>query len=151
MRPKPVVLLILDGFGLREAADDNAIYHANTPTFDRLSQTVPHATLETSGEAVGLPKGQMGNSEVGHLNLGSGRIVYQDFTRINQAIADGSFARCEALVAACAAARDGGGTLHLLGLLSDGGVHSHQEHLYALLRLARQQGVKRVMMHPFLD
>ena len=121
MRPKTVVLLILDGFGLREAADDNAIYHANTPTFDRLTQTVPHAQLETSGEAVGLPIGQMGNSEVGHMNLGTGRVIYQDFTRINKAIDEGRFDTNEVLVSACRQARDQGGTLHVLGLLSPGG------------------------------
>ena len=122
MRPKPVVLLILDGFGLRDGADDNAIHHANTPTFDRLAKSGPSAQLETSGEAVGLPKGQMGNSEVGHMNLGTGRIVYQDFTRISKAIDEGDFETNEVLVSACRQAKAQGGTLHILGLLSPGGV-----------------------------
>jgi len=151
MRPKPVVLLILDGFGLREAADDNAIYHANTPTFDRLSQTVPHATLETSGEAVGLPKGQMGNSEVGHMNLGTGRIVYQDFTRISKAIDEGDFETNEVLVSACRQAKAQGGTLHVLGLLSPGGVHSHEDHIEAMIGLADSLGVPMTRLHAFLD
>ncbi|HSH69058.1 MAG TPA: 2,3-bisphosphoglycerate-independent phosphoglycerate mutase [Deferrisomatales bacterium] len=151
MAPRRAALIILDGWGQREALAHNAVRQAHTPHLTALRASCPATTLGASGMAVGLPEGQMGNSEVGHLNLGSGRIVYQDFTRINQAIADGSFARCEALLAACAAARDGGGALHLLGLLSDGGVHSHQEHLYALLRLAREQGVARVFVHPFLD
>ena len=132
MRPKPVVLLILDGFGLREAADDNAIHHANTPTFDRLAKSGPSAQLETSGEAVGLPKGQMGNSEVGHMNLGTGRIVYQDFTRISKAIDEGDFETNEVLVSACRQAKAQGGTLHILGLLSPGGVHSHEDHIEAI-------------------
>ena len=105
MRPKPAVLLILDGFGLREAADDNAIHHAHTPIFDRLAKSAPGARLETSGEAVGLPIGQMGNSEVGHMNLGTGRIVYQDFTRITKAIDEGDFETNEVLVSACRQAK----------------------------------------------
>jgi 2,3-bisphosphoglycerate-independent phosphoglycerate mutase len=151
MAPRRCALIILDGWGQREERDHNAVLQARTPCLGSLRARCPSTTLGASGLAVGLPEGQMGNSEVGHLNLGAGRIVYQDFTRINQAIADGSFARCEALLAACTAARDGGGALHLLGLLSDGGVHSHQEHLYALLRLARGQGMERVFVHPFLD
>ena len=151
MRPKPVVLLILDGFGLRDAADDNAIYHAHTPTFDRLSQTLPHATLETSGEAVGLPKGQMGNSEVGHMNLGTGRIVYQDFTRITKAIDEGDFETNEVLVSACRQAKAQGGTLHVLGLLSPGGVHSHEDHIEAMIGLADSLGVPMTRLHAFLD
>jgi len=144
-------LLILDGWGHREDRDHNAVEQAHTPHLTRLFAAYPHTTLSASGLDVGLPAGQMGNSEVGHLNLGAGRVVYQDFTRIQKASAEGGFARCEALVAACAAARDGGGALHLLGLLSDGGVHSHQEHVYALLQLAREQGVERVFVHAFLD
>ena len=151
MRPKPVVLLILDGFGLREAADDNAIFHAKTPTFDRLSESVPYAQLETSGEAVGLPKGQMGNSEVGHMNLGTGRIVYQDFTRISKAIDEGDFETNEVLVSACRQAKSQGGTLHILGLLSPGGVHSHEDHIEAMIGLADSLGVPMTRLHAFLD
>ena len=151
MRPKPVVLLILDGFGLREAADDNAVHHANTPTFDRLTQTVPHAQLETSGEAVGLPTGQMGNSEVGHMSLGTGRIIYQDFTRISKAIDEGSFDTNEVIVSACRQAKDQGGTLHVLGLLSPGGVHSHEDHIEAMIGLADKLNVPMTRLHAFLD
>jgi 2,3-bisphosphoglycerate-independent phosphoglycerate mutase len=151
MRPKPVVLLILDGFGLRDAADDNAIYHAKTPTFDRLTQTVPNATLDTSGEAVGLPKGQMGNSEVGHMNLGMGRVVYQDFTRISKAIDEGDFETNEVLVSACRQAKAQDGTLHILGLLSPGGVHSHEDHIEAMIGLADSLGVPTTRLHAFLD
>ena len=151
MRPKPVVLLILDGFGIREVADDNAIYHANTPTFDRLAENAPSAHLETSGEAVGLPKGQMGNSEVGHMNLGTGRIVYQDFTRISKAIDEGDFETNEVLVSACRQAKAQEGTLHILGLLSPGGVHSHEDHIEAMIGLADSLGVPMTRLHAFLD
>tara|TARA_B100001093_G_scaffold303555_1_gene289483 strand:+ start:2712 stop:4241 length:1530 start_codon:yes stop_codon:yes gene_type:complete len=151
MRPKPIVLLILDGFGLREAADDNAIHHANTPTFDRLTQTAPQAQLETSGEAVGLPEGQMGNSEVGHMSLGTGRVIYQDFTRINKAIDEGNFGTNEVLVSACRQAKNQGGTLHILGLLSPGGVHSHEDHVEAMIGLADTLNVPMTRLHAFLD
>ena len=151
MRPKPVVLLILDGFGIREVADDNAIYHANTPTFDQLAENAPSAHLETSGEAVGLPKGQMGNSEVGHMNLGTGRIVYQDFTRISKAIDEGDFETNEVLVSACRQAKAQEGTLHILGLLSPGGVHSHEDHIEAMIGLADSLGVPMTRLHAFLD
>ena len=151
MRPKPVVLLILDGFGLREAADDNAIHHANTPTFDRLTESMPHAQLETSGEAVGLPIGQMGNSEVGHMNLGTGRVIHQDFTRISRAIDEGSFDTNEVLVSACRQAKDQDGTLHVLGLLSPGGVHSHEDHIEAMIGLADTLNVPMTRLHAFLD
>lgn len=151
MRPKPVVLLILDGFGVREAAEDNAIHHAKTPVFDRIAQTAPSALLETSGEAVGLPAGQMGNSEVGHMNLGTGRIVYQDFTRISKAIDEGDFDTNEVLVTACRQAREQQGTLHILGLLSPGGVHSHEDHIEAMIALADSLGVPMTRLHAFLD
>ncbi|MDP5324588.1 MAG: 2,3-bisphosphoglycerate-independent phosphoglycerate mutase [Litorivicinaceae bacterium] len=151
MTPKPVVLMILDGFGAREAAPDNAISHARTPTFDQLTKRVPHALLATSGEAVGLPKGQMGNSEVGHMNLGTGRVVYQDFTRIAKAIDEGSFETNAVLVDACRRAREQNGTLHLLGLLSPGGVHSHEDHLEAMITMADSLGVAQVRLHAFLD
>jgi 2,3-bisphosphoglycerate-independent phosphoglycerate mutase len=151
MRPKPVVLLILDGFGVREAAEDNAIHHAKTPVFDRIAKTAPSALLETSGEAVGLPAGQMGNSEVGHMNLGTGRIVYQDFTRISKAIDEGDFDTNEVLVTACRQAKEQQGTLHILGLLSPGGVHSHEDHIEAMIALADSLGVPMTRLHAFLD
>ena len=151
MLPKPVVLMILDGFGLREAAEDNAVHHAHTPTFDRLNASVPVSELATSGPAVGLPAGQMGNSEVGHMNLGTGRIVYQDFTRISKAIDEGSFETNEVLVSACRRARDQGGTLHVLGLLSPGGVHSHEDHIEAMIALSDSLGVPMTRLHAFLD
>ena len=150
-RPRPVALLILDGFGHREATDGNAIAAASTPNWDRLKREGRHALIDTSGERVGLPQGQMGNSEVGHLNLGAGRVVYQDFTRISAAIADGSLSDNAVLLDAmdgCAAA---GRTLHFLGLLSPGGVHSHEEHLYALIRMARSRGVQHLAVHAILD
>ena len=151
MQPKPTVLLILDGFGVREAADDNAIHHAITPTFDQLAANSPAATLDSSGEAVGLPDGQMGNSEVGHMNLGTGRIVYQDLTRISQAIDDGTFETNEVLVSTCRQAKEQSGTLHILGLLSPGGVHSHEDHIEAMIGLASSLGVPMIRLHAFLD
>lgn len=151
MRVKPVVLLILDGFGLREPADDNAIYHARTPNLDRIAADMPSAQLETSGEAVGLPAGQMGNSEVGHMNLGTGRIVYQDFTRISKAIDEGTFETNDALVSACRLAKANQSTLHILGLLSPGGVHSHEDHIEAMIALADSLDVPMTRLHAFLD
>ncbi|NDY43250.1 2,3-bisphosphoglycerate-independent phosphoglycerate mutase [Dissulfurirhabdus thermomarina] len=148
---RPVLLVIMDGWGWREEAEGNAIRLAATPNLDRYGRDYPFTLLEASGEAVGLPAGQMGNSEVGHLNLGAGRIVYQELTRIDKAIADGSFFRNEVLLEAVHRAREAGGTLHLLGLVSDGGVHSQMEHLFALLRLARDAGLPRVVVHAFLD
>src|ERR687897_1085820 len=126
---RPVMLVVLDGWGWREDTADNAVRQAKTPTFDRLWTAGPHAFLHTSGRDVGLPPGQMGNSEVGHLNLGAGAVVKQDLARIDDAVADGTFFENEALVAACAAARSSSsGRLHLMGLVSDGGVHSGWEH-----------------------
>lgn len=148
---KPVLLCVLDGWGLREEREGNAILLAGTPNADRFTERYPHAKLFTSGLSVGLPEGQMGNSEVGHTNLGAGRVVYQDLVRINRSIEDGSFYKNPALVEACRKAKEHGGALHLLGLVSDGGVHSQQEHLYALLRLAEREGVGRVYVHCFLD
>lgn len=145
-----VALIVLDGWGLAEPGPGNAVELADTPVFDDLWARYPHATLRTSGRDVGLPDGQMGNSEVGHLNLGAGAIVNQDLTRIDIAIEDGSFAENEALLAACAQARESG-RLHLLGLVSDGGVHSSLDHLEALLGLAEQQGVEDVVVHAFTD
>ena len=150
-RPKPVLLLILDGWGHREDSAHNAIAKANAPNWRHLLATWPHTLVETHGEYVGLPHGQMGNSEVGHMNIGSGRIVYQDLTRIDAAIADGSFFENAALVGACDAAKRSGGTLHLLGLVSPGGVHSHEDHIVAMLDLAARRGVSRIAVHAFLD
>jgi 2,3-bisphosphoglycerate-independent phosphoglycerate mutase len=150
-RPKPVLLLILDGWGEREDPTDNAIAQADLPNWRGLLRDCPHTLVHTEGRHVGLPDGQMGNSEVGHMNIGAGRIVYQDLTRIDAAIEDGSFAHNAELLAACAAARHPGGTLHLMGLLSPGGVHSHENHLLEMIALAGQQGVPRVAVHAFLD
>jgi 2,3-bisphosphoglycerate-independent phosphoglycerate mutase len=150
-RPKPVVLLILDGWGHREDPTDNALAQAELPNWRRLLATAPHTLIHTEGRHVGLPDGQMGNSEVGHMNLGAGRIVYQDLTRIDAAIEDGSFYTNAELIAACAAAKADGKTLHVFGLLSPGGVHSHELHLFAMLELAKRQGVPRVAVHAFLD
>ena len=150
-RPKPVVLLILDGWGHREDPADNALAQAELPHWRKLWAECPHTLVHTEGHHVGLPDGQMGNSEVGHMNLGAGRIVYQDLTRIDAAIEDGSFFANDELRAACAAAREHGRTLHLLGLLSPGGVHSHENHLFAMLELARRELVPQVAVHAFLD
>lgn len=150
-RPKPVVLIILDGFGVAEPGPTNAIHLANTPTFDWLYARFPHTTLKASGEDVGLPDGQMGNSEVGHLNIGAGRIVYQDLTRISKAIKTTDFFSNEVLNQAIDWALANNSWLHLMGLLSDGGVHSHNSHLYALLKLAKERGLNRVVIHSFLD
>ncbi|GAB4247799.1 2,3-bisphosphoglycerate-independent phosphoglycerate mutase [Deferrisoma sp.] len=148
---RPAALIILDGWGYRPDGTHNAVAGARTPNLDRLFATEAWTTLGASGLDVGLPEGQMGNSEVGHLNLGAGRIVYQDYTRINLAIRDGSFFKNPVLADACRAAKEAGGAVHLLGLVSDGGVHSHQEHLYALVELAKRQGLDRVYVHAFLD
>lgn len=148
---KPVFLLILDGWGCRRKAAGNAIRQASTPHLDRLFRDYPCSFLQTSGEAVGLPRGQMGNSEVGHLNIGSGRVVYQELTRISRAIRTGDFYHNPFLAGAVELARDRGGSLHLIGLVSDGGVHSHYDHLLALLELARRAGLRRVFIHAILD
>src|SRR5580698_3806656 len=134
MRPKPIVLTVLDGWGYRAETAGNAIALARKPNYDRLLREFPNTLIQTSGPAVGLPPGQMGNSEVGHLNIGAGRVVHMDTTRIEALIASGEFARQP-----------------LLGLVSDGGVHSHIEHLYALLRMARENKVERVFVHCFMD
>ncbi|MEC1179064.1 2,3-bisphosphoglycerate-independent phosphoglycerate mutase [Metasolibacillus meyeri] len=151
MPKKPVALIILDGFALRDEVKGNAVAQANKPNFDRYWNVYPHTTLTASGEAVGLPDGQMGNSEVGHLNIGAGRVVYQSLTRINKSIREGDFFRNEAFLQAVAHAKKHGSKLHLMGLLSDGGVHSHYEHLFALLKLAKANGVEDVYVHGFLD
>ncbi len=148
---KPIVLTILDGWGYRAETHGNAIAQARKPTYDALMRDYPNTLLRASEHFVGLPDGQMGNSEVGHLNLGAGRIVRMDMTRLDTAIMDGSFFRDSTLLYAMdQASRDGRG-LHLIGLLSDGGVHSHQRHLYELLRMAKQQGLTRVWVHAFFD
>ncbi|NOY61665.1 MAG: 2,3-bisphosphoglycerate-independent phosphoglycerate mutase [Gammaproteobacteria bacterium] len=150
-RRRPTVLVILDGWGYSENPQDNAIYSANTPVWDRLWQDNPHCLIHASGEAVGLPAGQMGNSEVGHLNLGAGRVVYQDLSRIELAIKDRSFYDNPVLTGAVDKAVATGKALHLLGLLSPGGVHSHEKQIEAMVELASQRGVSRLYLHAFLD
>jgi len=150
-RARPVVLLILDGFGSREAAPDNAISNAVMPNWTRLLATSPHTTIDASELHVGLPDGQMGNSEVGHLNIGAGRVIYQDFTRIDHAIATGEFARNPVLHDAVARAVRNNSALHVLGLLSPGGVHSHERQIAALVAMAAAAGVSRILVHAFLD
>jgi 2,3-bisphosphoglycerate-independent phosphoglycerate mutase len=149
--PKPLVLLILDGWGYRAESRANAIALARKPTYDRLLREYPNTLIHTSGPFVGLPEGQMGNSEVGHLNIGAGRIVHMDITRIDLMIHNGEFFSHPVLLAAMKHARVGERKLHLFGLLSDGGVHSQQAHLYALLKMAKQNGVDRVFVHAFMD
>jgi 2,3-bisphosphoglycerate-independent phosphoglycerate mutase len=148
---KRTVLVVLDGFGERAERDGNAIRLAKTPNFDWFYRDWPHTVINTSGLAVGLPEGQMGNSEVGHMNMGSGRIVYQDLTRINKAITDGDFYRTPALLDAIRKVKQSGGKLHLLGLTSPGGVHSSLEHAEAILELCKREGMDRVFWHAFLD
>ena len=151
IRPKPVLLLILDGWGHRVETADNAIALANVPNWRRLLAECPHTLVHTEGRYVGLPDGQMGNSEVGHMNIGAGRIVYQDLTRIDAAIEDGSFFTNTELLAACVAAKQNQSTLHLFGLISPGGVHSHEAHVLAMIELARRESVPRLAVHAFLD
>lgn len=147
----PVLLMILDGYGISHKKEGNAIAKAVTPNLDRLFTRQPNATLKASGEAVGLPKGQMGNSEVGHLNIGAGRIIYQELSRIGKEIEKKSFFENEVLVKAMKKARDNGGAVHIIGLLSDGGVHSHIEHCKALFKMAKSLEVKEAFLHAFLD
>jgi 2,3-bisphosphoglycerate-independent phosphoglycerate mutase len=147
----PVVLLILDGVGCREAAPDNAVTLARKPNWDSLWQAFAHTTIDASQDSVGLPSGQMGNSEVGHLNIGAGRVIYQDFTRIDRAIETGEFAANPVLVEAVATARRNDATLHVLGLLSPGGVHSHERQIAAMVKMAAHGGAPRVRVHAFLD
>ncbi len=148
---RPAMLVIMDGWGWREETEGNAIRLARTPFIDRIQKDYPFTLLKASGESVGLPEGQMGNSEVGHLNLGAGRIVYQELTRIDKAIRDGTFQENSVLRKAMESVLGSGRSLHLLGLVSDGGVHSQLGHLFALLRLARDLGVENVYLHAFLD
>lgn len=153
MSYKPTMLIIMDGWGIGDGRDvtHDAIAMAKTPNVTALSKHFPYTSLQASGEAVGLPEGQMGNSEVGHLNIGAGRVVYQELTRINKAIRQGEFRTNETLLEACQAAKTPGQALHLLGLVSDGGVHSLITHLFALLTLAKEQGVPKVFVHALLD
>ena len=149
---RPVTLVILDGFGCREATSDNAIARAKKPNWERFIATCPHTSIDASEFAVGLPKGQMGNSEVGHLTIGSGRVLFQDLMRVNLAVRDGSIFENDALRAAFSRAKARGGDVHLLGLVSQGGVHSHLDHLLALLELAQRQEMgDRTWIHAFTD
>ncbi|MEW6983585.1 2,3-bisphosphoglycerate-independent phosphoglycerate mutase [Colwelliaceae bacterium 6471] len=148
---KSTVLIILDGWGYSEKHESNAIYHAKTPILDDLQARYPHMLIQTSGMAVGLPEGQMGNSEVGHVNLGAGRIVYQDFTRITKAIEDGEFNDNPTLCSAVDKAVSQNKAVHIFGLLSPGGVHSHEDHILAMLELAKKRGAKQIYLHAFLD
>ena len=151
MSKKPTVLMILDGYGLNEKSEANAVTLGKTPVMDSLMKEYPFVNGYASGMSVGLPEGQMGNSEVGHLNMGAGRIVYQELTRITKEIQDGDFFKNEALLKAVKNVKDNNSALHLFGLLSDGGVHSHNTHLYGLLELAKKEGLEKVYVHCFLD
>src|SRR6266849_5879215 len=150
-RPKPLVLIILDGWGYRADTSANAIALARKPTYNRLLEEYPNTLIHTSGKYVGLPDGQMGNSEVGHLNIGAGRIVHMDSTRIELMIQNGEFFKHPVLLDAMKNARSAGRQIHLFGLVSDGGVHSYQTHLHALLKMAKQNEVDRVFVHAFMD
>jgi len=149
--PKPLVLIILDGFGHSDSHEGNAVYAAKMPVFDRLYKTMPNGLISGSGMDVGLPDGQMGNSEVGHMNLGAGRVVYQDFTRVTKAIRDGEFFENPTICAAVDKAVGAGKAVHIMGLLSDGGVHSHEDHLVAMVELAVKRGADKIYLHAFLD
>ena len=151
MSKKPTVLMILDGYGLNEKQEANAVYEAKTPVMDKLMAECPFVKGYASGLSVGLPDGQMGNSEVGHLNMGAGRIVYQELTGITKEIEDGDFFKNEALLTAMKNAKENNSAIHFMGLLSDGGVHSHNTHLYGLLEMAKREGLEKVYVHCFLD
>ena len=151
MAKKPVMLMILDGFGISDKVDGNAVLAANKPNYDKCFNNYPHTQIAASGLDVGLPQGQMGNSEVGHLNIGAGRVVYQELTRITKEIEEGAYLNNEELNLAMNNAKDKGTALHLLGLLSDGGVHSHIDHLKGLLRMAKEKGLSKVYVHAFMD
>ena len=151
MSKKPVVLMVLDGYGLNDRTEGNAIAMANTPVMDKLMAECPFVKGNASGMAVGLPDGQMGNSEVGHMNIGAGRIIYQDLTRITKSIEDGDFFENKGLLAAIENCKKNNSDLHMWGLLSDGGVHSHISHVYGILELAKKQGLTNVYVHAFLD
>src|SRR3954471_23170846 len=151
MPVKPLVLVILDGWGYAPPSNANAISLARKPVYDHLLREYPNTLIHTSGRFVGLPDGQMGNSEVGHLNMGAGRIVYMDITKIDLMIENGEFVQNKVLLDGMTDAKKDNRRLHIFGLLSDGGVHSHQRHLYALLKMAKQQGVDRTFVHAFMD
>lgn len=151
MNEKLMALVILDGYGSTQNKEGNAIEEAKTPFLNALYEKNPHTLITASGPEVGLPEGQMGNSEVGHLNLGAGRVVYQELTRISKSIVDGDFFDNEAFLKGIESAKEKNSTLHIMGLLSDGGVHSHEDHLYALIKLAKNQGLKKVVIHCFMD
>ena len=151
MNVTPVLLMILDGFGCRPAAEDNAITLAVKPFWDQLWAAYPHTAIQASEAAVGLPAEQMGNSEVGHLNIGAGRVVYQEISRINRSIASGSFFTNHTLTAALGDVKAADGALHIFGLLSDGGVHSHESHIHAMVDMAAQMGIRKICVHAFLD
>ena len=151
LNKKPLVLCILDGWGVSGSDKWNAISQGDTPVLDQLNAEKPYVPITASGDGVGLPAGQMGNSEVGHLNIGAGRVVYQDLLRISRSIEDGSFYENQALTSAFERAVKNGSALHLLGLLSDGGVHSHIDHLIAFIKLAKRHGLAKVYIHPFMD
>ncbi len=148
---RPMVLMVLDGWGCREDPESNAVAAARLPVMDALWHEYPHTLIRASAASVGLPAGQMGSSEVGHLNIGAGRVVYQEYARVNRAIEDGSFCDNHELTASVDAVRESGGSVHLIGLLSDGGVHSHQSHIEAMVKLAVERGAPRVFVHAFLD
>ncbi len=148
---KPIILLVLDGWGISSTPDSDAQARANIPFYKGLLEKYPNTALQCAGEAVGLPEGAMGNSEVGHLNLGAGRVVYQDYARIDKSIRDGEFEKKQAFIDAMNGAVNNNGAVHFLGLLSDGGVHSHINHLYALINLAISKGVEKIFIHPFMD
>src|SRR5213080_5049843 len=150
-RPRPFVLIIMDGWGINPRKEGNAIALARTPNIDKLAQTWPHTAVKTSGEAVGLPEGQMGNSEVGHQNIGAGKRVLQDYTRVSESIRDGSFYSNPALLKAMRHVKKNASQLHICGLLGNGGVHAHESHLEGLLRLAQMQDIERVYIHAFTD
>ena len=151
MNKTPTTLIIMDGFGLRTETEGNAVAAANTPRLDQFFQEYAHTELSASGLDVGLPAGQMGNSEVGHTNIGAGRVVFQDLPRISKSIDDGDFFQNPAYVHAMDACKEKRSALHLMGLLSDGGVHSHIDHLFALMQMAKDRGLERVYIHAFLD
>ena len=151
MAKRPTVLMILDGYGLNDKIEGNAVKLANTPVMDKLMAEYPFVEGQASGMAVGLPDGQMGNSEVGHLNMGAGRIVYQELTRITKEIEEGTFFENEELVKAMENAKKNDSALHIFGLLSDGGVHSHITHIFGTIEMAKKFGLKKVYIHPFLD
>ena len=149
--PKPITLIVFDGWGYSTKTEHNAIYAAKTPNWDKYWQQYPHTLIKGSGAEVGLPAGQMGNSEVGHLNIGAGRVVYQEYTRVSRAIRTGSFFSNCTLTEAIDKAIKNNKAVHVLGLLSPGGVHSHEEHIHAMIKLAIDKGVKDLFLHAFLD